>query len=95
MHKNYWLFTILIVVAILAAFGVVLLALVDDDSQFQPLFDFCWDQLQSEVDDCANWAFAFADVYGDRPALPECLQAFESDSPLLLMCMDNIVAGRQ
>ena len=85
--------TIMIVLLIILALAVVVVLEGDSHSELsKPLLDFCISQLRTVVDDCVAWRDAFIDLYADQPA--HCLQTFDSDSSLLLMCMDNIVAGR-
>lgn len=97
MGRINWTWAIPIVVFCMALVaGLVFFAVIADDGDdyklFQPLFSFCWDQLQSEVDNCSDWAFLFEDIYGDAAA--ECLENLDSDSPVLLICMDLVVTGR-
>ena len=83
-----------VALCMLVGIGLVVIVAMDEDDDyklFTPLFNFCWDQLQSEVESCGDWAIAFEDIYGDEPA--ECLEVFDSDSELLLMCIGNIVEG--
>ena len=78
----------------LVGIGLVVIVAMDEDDDyklFQPLFSFCWDQLQSEVDSCSDWARLFEDTYGDAAA--QCLENLDSDSPVLLACMNIIVTG--
>jgi hypothetical protein len=96
MKRNnlMWLFpAVVFCMVIVAGALVVLPELVgEEESLFSPLFDFCWEQRQEVIDDCADWAFTFIDVYGDAAA--DCLHDFDSDSSLLAMCIDNIEAGK-
>jgi hypothetical protein len=90
-----WMVVIGIVLVILII-GIALMnsSILQGDSNDEissQLIDFCFAQLVPEVDNCIGWRDDFIDLYNGQ--IDHCM-VFDADSPLLLMCLDNVVMGR-